>query len=60
VQEIATVPMNEPDEGMNMMVFNAEKFLTNDHQMKVLQNSRPVWQRSWQQRRQKRKAATMR
>jgi hypothetical protein len=27
VEEIATNSMNEPDEGMNMVVFNAERLL---------------------------------
>jgi hypothetical protein len=31
--------MNEPDEGMNLIVFNAEEFLMNDDQMEVLRNS---------------------
>jgi hypothetical protein len=31
--------MNEPDEGMNLAIFNAEGILLNDYQMEVLRNS---------------------
>jgi hypothetical protein len=31
--------MNDPDKRINVMVFNAEGFLMNDHHMEVLQNS---------------------
>jgi hypothetical protein len=37
-QEIGTLSMNEPNKGMNLVVFTAERFLINDHQMEVLQN----------------------
>jgi hypothetical protein len=33
------VSMNEPDEGMNLAVFNTEGLLLNDHQMEALRNS---------------------
>jgi hypothetical protein len=39
VQEITTALMNEADEGMNLVVFNAEGFLIINHQMKILQNT---------------------
>jgi hypothetical protein len=31
--------MNEPDEGMNLAIFNAEGLLLKDHEMEVLRNS---------------------
>jgi hypothetical protein len=31
--------MNEPGEGMNLMIFDAEGVLLNDHQMEVFRNS---------------------
>jgi hypothetical protein len=37
--EIATVSMNEPDQGMNLAIFNAEGHLLKDHEMEVLRNS---------------------
>jgi hypothetical protein len=39
VQEIATVLMNGRDEAVNLVVFNAERFLMNGPQVKVRQNS---------------------
>jgi DNA polymerase III delta prime subunit len=39
VREIANVSMNEPDEGMNLAIFNAEGPLLEDHQMEVLRMS---------------------
>jgi hypothetical protein len=39
LREIGIVLMNEPDEGINMAVFNAEGLLLNDHQMETLRNS---------------------
>jgi hypothetical protein len=39
VQEIATFSMNELNKAMNLVIFNAEGFLMNSHQMKVLHNS---------------------
>jgi hypothetical protein len=39
LREIGIVSMNEPDEGMNLAVFNAEDLLLNDHQMEGLRNS---------------------
>jgi hypothetical protein len=39
VEEIATVPMNEPDGGINLAIFSGDGFLMNDPQAKVLQNS---------------------
>jgi hypothetical protein len=36
VQEIATVSMNEHHEAMNLVIFNAEGFLMNNHQMEIL------------------------
>jgi hypothetical protein len=38
VQEVATVSMNEPDKGINLVIFNADGLLMNDHQMEVFQN----------------------
>jgi hypothetical protein len=37
-EEIGTLSMNEPNKGMNLVVFTAERFLMNGHQMEVLQN----------------------
>jgi hypothetical protein len=39
LREICFVSMNEPDEGMNLAVFNAHGLLLNDHQMEALRNS---------------------
>jgi hypothetical protein len=36
MQEIVTISMNNPDEGINLVIFNAQGFLMNDHQMEVL------------------------
>jgi hypothetical protein len=30
--------MNEPNNGINLVVFTAQRFLTNGHQMEVLQS----------------------
>jgi hypothetical protein len=37
-QEITPVSINDPDEGMSRVVFNAEGILMNVHQIEVLQN----------------------
>jgi hypothetical protein len=37
-QEIAPVSINNPDEGMSWVVFNAEGILMSAHQIDVLQN----------------------
>jgi hypothetical protein len=39
VREIATVAMDEPDDGMNLAIFNAERALLDDHQLEVVRNS---------------------
>jgi hypothetical protein len=39
LREMGSVSMNEPDEGMNLEVFNTEGLLLNDHQMETLRNS---------------------
>jgi hypothetical protein len=39
VREIATVATDEPDNGMNLAVFNAERVLLNDHQLEIVRNS---------------------
>jgi hypothetical protein len=39
IREIATVSMNERDEGINMAIFNAKGILLNNHQMELLRNS---------------------
>jgi hypothetical protein len=39
VREIATVAMDEPDDGMNLATFNAERALLDDHQMEAVRNS---------------------
>jgi hypothetical protein len=36
--EIGTLSMNEPGKGMNLVLFTAERFWMNDHQIEVLQN----------------------
>jgi hypothetical protein len=32
--------MDEPDDGMNLVIFNAEGALPDDHQLEVARNSR--------------------
>jgi hypothetical protein len=39
IREIATVSMNEGDEGMNMAIFNAKGILLNNHQIELFRNS---------------------
>jgi hypothetical protein len=39
VREIAIISMDEPDEGMNLAIFNAEGALLNDHQIEALRIS---------------------
>jgi hypothetical protein len=39
VGEIATVAMDEPDDGINLAIFNAEGALLDDHQLEVVRNS---------------------
>jgi hypothetical protein len=39
VREIATVAMDEPDDGMNLAIFNAQGALLDDHQSEVVCNS---------------------
>jgi hypothetical protein len=39
VREIVTVAMDEPDDGMNLAIVNAEGTLLNDHQLGVIRNS---------------------
>jgi hypothetical protein len=39
VREIATVAMDEPDDGMNLAIVNAEGALLDDHQLEVVLNS---------------------
>jgi hypothetical protein len=39
VREIATVAMDEPDDGVNLAIFNAEGALLDDHQLEVVRNS---------------------
>jgi hypothetical protein len=39
VREIATVAMDEPDNGMNLAIFKAEGDLLGDHQLEVVRNS---------------------
>jgi hypothetical protein len=39
VRETATVAMDEPDDGMNLAIFNAEGTLLDDHQLNVVRNS---------------------
>jgi hypothetical protein len=39
VREIASVSMNEPDEGMNLAIFNAEGISLTEHQLEVLRTS---------------------
>jgi hypothetical protein len=37
-REIATVAMDEPDDGMNLAIFKAEEALLDDHQLEVVHN----------------------
>jgi hypothetical protein len=39
VREIATVAMDEPDNGMNLAIFNTEAVLLDNHQLEVVRNS---------------------
>jgi hypothetical protein len=39
VREIATVAMDEPDDGMNLGIFNAERALLDDQQLEVVRSS---------------------
>jgi hypothetical protein len=39
VREIATVAMDEPNNGMNLAIFNAEGALLDDHQLEIVRNS---------------------
>jgi hypothetical protein len=39
VREIATVVMDEPNDGMNLAIFNAEGILPDDHQLEIVHNS---------------------
>jgi hypothetical protein len=39
VREIVTVAIDEPDDGMNLAIFNAEGALLDDHQLEVFRNS---------------------
>jgi hypothetical protein len=39
VRQIASVSMNEPDEGMNLAIFNADGIVRNDCQIEVCRNS---------------------
>jgi hypothetical protein len=42
VQEIATVAMDELDDGMNLAIVNGEEALFDDHQLEVVRNSYPT------------------
>jgi hypothetical protein len=39
VREIAPVAMGEPEDGMNVAIFNAEGALLDDHQLEIVRNS---------------------
>jgi hypothetical protein len=39
VRVIATVAMDEPDNRMNLAIFNVEVVLLNDYQLEVIRNS---------------------
>jgi hypothetical protein len=39
VREITTVAMYEPDDGMNLAIFNAEGAMLDGHQLEVVRNS---------------------
>jgi hypothetical protein len=39
VREIATIAMDEPDDGMNLAIFNAEGALLDDHELELVRNS---------------------
>jgi hypothetical protein len=39
VREIDTVAMDQPDDGMNLVIFNAKGTLFDDHQLEVVCNS---------------------
>jgi hypothetical protein len=42
VREIVTVAMDEPDDGMNLAIFNAKRALLDGHQLEVVRNEPPL------------------